>query len=388
MTDIKYAHTAVLDGHSKGITNVAFNNNSSLLATAGLDGTVCLWNTSTWKISDIYFSKSAVTGLAWFSDTALVCGLEDGVLSSLVKDGETLTVSGFWAHVYPIEHLSVSGNLLASGAHSELSVWHWAPDAAGACLAKALGAPPNGKSVTEDTMGSSDDAEVLVTGVFWASSILIVTYLNQGIRFVDSQSWDTVRMIDTEYSIVRGSLSPNGAFLAASTLASGFVVYDLEQGKIIRTFKHAQGEEQRAIPVLFIHGGYAVAGGSAVGTVNVWLVDSGCKLASLRIPNKEKVFAIAGYYNSTSDQFVVATGAMNENGPSTVSIWIATPHAEAEHSDAVRTEEAVDVADGRAAKPLGMYREVGYILIAILVIIAFGCAVLDGEMSEDTWGDF
>lgn len=34
---------------------------------------------------------------------------------------------GFWAHRYPVEHLAVMGDYVASGAHEELKVWQWLP---------------------------------------------------------------------------------------------------------------------------------------------------------------------------------------------------------------------------------------------------------------------
>ncbi len=89
MSEAPYAQTAHLsEGHSKGITAVAFNGEGTYLATASLDGTVCLWNTSTWGLVDTYRSGKAVVSLTWFANNALVCGLEDGNMSSLVKDDE------------------------------------------------------------------------------------------------------------------------------------------------------------------------------------------------------------------------------------------------------------------------------------------------------------
>ena len=93
MAKIQYTETVQLaDGHSKGITSVAFNHDGTLLATSGLDGAVCIWETSDWKLLDIYYAKTPVLSIAWFNKTSLVCGLKDGVLSSVVKDGD---VSGF-----------------------------------------------------------------------------------------------------------------------------------------------------------------------------------------------------------------------------------------------------------------------------------------------------
>ena len=86
MAQFHYTQTAHLsDGHSKGITSVAFNPDVSLLATGGLDGMVCVWNTVTWLLVDIYYPERAVTALTWLTGSTLICGLQDGVLSSVVK---------------------------------------------------------------------------------------------------------------------------------------------------------------------------------------------------------------------------------------------------------------------------------------------------------------
>lgn len=96
MSEPHYTQTASLkDGHSKGITSVVFNSDGSLLATAGLDGTACVWDTKNWQLVDIYYAKTAITSLVWFSNDALICGLEDGVLSSLTKDGEVSSKLSF-----------------------------------------------------------------------------------------------------------------------------------------------------------------------------------------------------------------------------------------------------------------------------------------------------
>lgn len=141
--------------------------------------------------------------------------------------------------------------------------------------------------------------------MFTASTVLLIAILIP--RLVDTETWTTVKTIQPRYSmyvVIAGisfgilthqcsvsaaaSLSPNGVYLAVSTLSSGFAIYDLETSKVFRKFKSDVGEEQRAIPVLFVHGGHAIVGGSAVGRVNIWFIDSERKLPSLRTPSTYK----------------------------------------------------------------------------------------------------
>ncbi len=71
-----------------------------------------------------------------------------------------------------------------------------------------------------------------------------------------------------------------------SNLVAGFDIYDLNDGKIVCSFTHDIGNEERATPVLFIHDGHAILGGSVVGYVNLWFVDSGIRLEPLHIPSE------------------------------------------------------------------------------------------------------
>ncbi|KAI0738553.1 hypothetical protein C8Q80DRAFT_1275525 [Daedaleopsis nitida] len=184
-------------------------------------------------------------------------------------------------------------------------------------------------------------------------------------RLIDSDTWQTVKVIKTDHDIVAGSLSPNRAFLAASVLSLGFVIYDLETEKVIRHFEQELGDEERAIHVLFIHGGHAIVGGSTAGCVSVWFVESEYKLVSLQIPNGDKVLALAAHYDSVNDRFIIATGAMNDDNPSTTSIWTVTvpsvddevlePDNVAETTDNV-AETAEDVVETMGnATPHGHY---------------------------------
>ena len=82
----------------------------------------------------------------------------------------------------------------------------------------------------------------------------------------------------------RASISPDSHLLAISDLAHGFTVHDYRSGAFIRRFVHEVGR-RFPVPVLFIHQGHAIVGGSTVGHVNIWDVEDGNRLAELNVPS-------------------------------------------------------------------------------------------------------
>lgn len=146
----QYQQKVVLEeGHARGITAVAFSRDGMYLATAGLDGRVCIWNADSGKLLHKYVGSSAVLSLAWVpsGEEALLFGSQDGnigllsvslaLVCSVVMSSDYLpdhhlfqndfSMTGFWAHKYPVEHLAAFGDYAASGAHEELKVWQWLP---------------------------------------------------------------------------------------------------------------------------------------------------------------------------------------------------------------------------------------------------------------------
>lgn len=82
----QYQQKLVLeDGHTQGITAVAFSRDGVYLATAGLDGRVCIWNTDDGKLLHMYKGSSPVLSLAWVpsGEEALLFGTRDGNIGLL-----------------------------------------------------------------------------------------------------------------------------------------------------------------------------------------------------------------------------------------------------------------------------------------------------------------
>ena len=129
------------EGHSSGVTCLEFSPSGSLVASGSMDGRVCVWEVDRGKLLYAFSGRSAVLCLLWIppTDNCMICGMEDGTLASLTISEVccalfqsphltllvqgVISVEGFWAHKYPVEHLAFNGAQLASGAHKEVAVW-------------------------------------------------------------------------------------------------------------------------------------------------------------------------------------------------------------------------------------------------------------------------
>ncbi|KAI1782410.1 WD40-repeat-containing domain protein, partial [Ganoderma leucocontextum] len=121
----KYKEIAFMTGgHTKGITAVKFNPEGTMLATAGLDAKICLWEVPLGKLLHETNGNSPITSLQWLARDveSIIFGSKDGNLSTLSLTADC-SIVGFWAHTYPVEHIAIHGDLVASGALSELKVW-------------------------------------------------------------------------------------------------------------------------------------------------------------------------------------------------------------------------------------------------------------------------
>ncbi len=135
------------NGHVKGITAVAFSIHGRHIATAALDGDVCIWRTNDGQLLHRFSGQSPVLCLIWASsgEETLLFGTKDGnvtmltISTALVRmcpcrpetrlthSQSDFSMGGFWAHQYPVEKLAILGNFVASGAFGQLKVWQWHP---------------------------------------------------------------------------------------------------------------------------------------------------------------------------------------------------------------------------------------------------------------------
>ncbi|RPD58128.1 WD40 repeat-like protein [Lentinus tigrinus ALCF2SS1-7] len=269
------------NGHSQGITAVAFSAQGTYLATSGLDGKVCIWLVENGTLLIAYCGKSPILSLAWmpYREDALLCGGKDGNIALLTVTPNAVYVNGFYAHRYPVECLAIESDCVASGAHRELKVWRWRSSARRFVRERTLPEPPKSSH--------NEYKEIIITSLHWSTSqtlsTLLVSYLHHGIHiFQAGNSWMRVRTIPLQCMIAGTSISNLGN-IAVSNLVSGFDVYRMDTEVPVGLFDHAVGEPYPT-PVHFIHGGHALVGGSSVGQIDIWDLRAG-KMCTLSVPS-------------------------------------------------------------------------------------------------------
>ncbi|KIP01816.1 hypothetical protein PHLGIDRAFT_326339 [Phlebiopsis gigantea 11061_1 CR5-6] len=279
------------EGHKGAISMVSFSSFGTYLATSGLDGRVCLWKVSEGTLLHVVESTTPVLSICWIPqrEDSLICGLGDGSIGLVTTSSIMLSVTGFRAHQRPVECIAVQGNRVASGAHDEVKIWEWdaSPSPSSttpnlhrfadlwSCV-KQIDKPP--------VIGMNRDEEVLITSIHWTTamhpSILVLTYMYHGVVLVETSTFMRIRSISIPGLIGSASLSPDGSLLAISNLKTGFDLYDMSSDAPFSTFDIEEGHEGYQLPVLFIHNGHALIGGSRSGQVRIWDVQSGRMIAN------------------------------------------------------------------------------------------------------------
>ncbi|CDO72145.1 hypothetical protein BN946_scf184962.g88 [Trametes cinnabarina] len=307
-------------GHVGGVSAVAFSYLGNYIVTAGVgDCMAYVWRAADQKLLSTVKSSSAVLAIDWLPqrEDAFVTGTQGGIIST-VFIGPNLRTAGFWAHKYPIEHLTCRASYLASGAKAEVVIWRrqnaiWQH-------VTDLRSPPSSSL--------NEDSELLVTSVHWTKSdrhpsLLLVSYMFHGVSLFDTADWSVVRNIPLPGAIARSSISPDGSIIAISNMVSGFDLYSLTSQAPVKSFTQPV-EELRAVPVIFVHGGHALLGGSTTGTVHLWNVHNGRVHQKFSLGHRNSVMAISANYNPAADRFLIAAGITN--GPTDsapVVIWVA-----------------------------------------------------------------
>ncbi|OJT02572.1 hypothetical protein TRAPUB_6894 [Trametes pubescens] len=317
----------------------------------------------------------AVLSLSWWSPTVIFCGLKDGTIAKLTIDSDNNSVlleTGAINTRLNILHLKFKLNVLLREPTQSYSY--------GIKVREGDFTHPEN---TLDPPAEQGDSEILITGLLWLDSSLesrkaslIASYMYHGVVIFETETWTTVHRFRESASLTASiSVDPTGTFIAASNLVSGVDIHRIETGALVSSVAHDIGEEY-PIPVLYIHGGYAIIGGSTLGYAYIWVVKTELpqKQQILKVPGGLKVLSVAAHYDEDTDEFSIATGLADDDHPSVV-IWTAREPKATAAAEAAAEAAAVEASDDdetsssydKSASFCGVF---GLLLLSLLVIAA------------------
>ena len=268
-----------LAGHTSQVRDAVFSRNGSLLASAGADKTVRLWDVATGAEVRAFIGHSAgVNGVAFSPDGSLLASAGDDEVVRLweVATGAVRRLTGHTGSVYGVT-FSPDGSLLASAGFTDWSVRSWEV-ATGAELRSFI--RPHSKA---SRLMRLTALRMKLTHGGWVSG---VAFSPDGSLLASAGADDVVRLweVATGAKLRRltghtdVAFSPDGSMLASAGDDKTVRLWDVVTGAEVRAFI---GHSGAVNGVAFSPDGSMLASAGNDATVRLWDVATGAELRML-----------------------------------------------------------------------------------------------------------
>jgi WD40 repeat protein len=331
-----------LRGHRSDVVSVCFQPGGTLLASAGSDRTVRLWNTKTGQEVLARALSSLPRRMAFSPDgltLAIACWDQTVKLVDATTGERFSTLVGHTAFVNGLAFSPDGKQLVSGGADRLLKVWNLAlaeesvtlvhkrfslnvvaavafsPDSRHLAAADNSGQIKLWNNQTRREARSLRGHQSAVHGLCFApdGKALASAGSDRTVRIWDLATGREVHNLKGHNNTVYGvGFSPDGSLLASAGDET-VRLWDTRTGKELKVLT---GHTGFVFAVAFSPNGRHVASGSKDGTVRIWDLQSGQEIHCLRI-RPELVFSVAYNHDGTR----LASGSGTEDGPGEVKVW-------------------------------------------------------------------
>jgi WD40 repeat protein len=289
------------EGHYGTVYSVAYNNDGTLLASGGSDGTIRIWNTSTGTLINTLLGHTYIVSSVAFSPdgTKLASGSGDHTIKLWNVNTGTLIKTWYSVNVSSVA-FSPDGTKLASGSgDNTINLWNvntgtliktWY-----SVNVSSVAFSPDGTKLASGSGDSTIKLWNVSTGTLlntlsghtdWVNSVAFSpdgTKLASGCMDGTIKLWNVstgtlINTLSVHASQVNSvAFSPDGTKLASGSY-SEIKLWNVSTGTLINTLS---GHTSFVFSVAFSPDGTKLASGSNDGTIKLWNVSTGTLINTL-----------------------------------------------------------------------------------------------------------